>query len=248
MATDENNHKNEARDDWTGCTFRVERGPSSEGRAWGMADILTDVPRRVWPARPGFLPRRPARDRARPRGRLTPPAQAFAGHAEDHWINVVTSQVPSQKHTVTARSTRHQSHASIPSPADVRDMTSLERRLIDDDDGAAPASHYLPSILIATDAGATTVAPPGRAARERGRPALCANVLDEFVRAPLPQLDLTSGGPARGLHAPPGPNGLLRGRHVPPALLPPHRPLTYPACRFLFPPALIRSSQSTRDK
>ena len=52
MATDENNHKNEARDDWTGCTFRVERGPSSEGRAWGMADILTDVPRRVWPACP----------------------------------------------------------------------------------------------------------------------------------------------------------------------------------------------------
>ena len=61
MATDENNHKNEARDDWTGCTFRVERGPSSEGRAWGMADILTDVPRRVWPARPGISPRRPAR-------------------------------------------------------------------------------------------------------------------------------------------------------------------------------------------
>ena len=56
MATDENNHKNEARDDWTGCTFRVERGPSSEGRAWGMADILTDVPRRVWPARPGIRP------------------------------------------------------------------------------------------------------------------------------------------------------------------------------------------------
>ncbi|CAH0368459.1 unnamed protein product, partial [Pelagomonas calceolata] len=24
MATDENNHKNEARDDWTGCTFRVD--------------------------------------------------------------------------------------------------------------------------------------------------------------------------------------------------------------------------------
>ena len=43
MATDENNHKNEARDDWTGCTFRVERGPSSEGRAWGMADILLRV-------------------------------------------------------------------------------------------------------------------------------------------------------------------------------------------------------------
>ena len=40
MATDEDNHKNEARDDWTGCTFRVERGPSSEGRAWGMAEVL----------------------------------------------------------------------------------------------------------------------------------------------------------------------------------------------------------------
>ena len=106
MATDENNHKNEARDDWTGCTFRVERGPSSEGRA----------------------------------------------------------------------------------SADARDMTSLKRRLIDDDDGAAPASHYNPQTrLIATRAGATTVAPPGRAARERGRPALCANVLDEFVRALLPR-------------------------------------------------------------
>ena len=90
MATDENNHKNEARDDWTGCTFRVERGPSSEGRAWGMADILTDVrARRVWPARPAISPHRPARDRARPRRRLTAPAQAFAGHAEDHWINAV---------------------------------------------------------------------------------------------------------------------------------------------------------------
>ena len=154
MATDENNHKNEARDDWTGCTFRVERGPSSEGRAWGMADIL------------------------------------------------------------------------------------IERRLIDDDDGAAPASHYLPSLLTATYAGATTVAPPGRAARERGRPALCANVLGEFVRAPLPRSTSRRGGPARGLHAPPGPNGLLlRGRHVPPALLPPHRPLTYPACRFLLSPS-----------
>ena len=41
MATDEDNHKNEARD-WTGCTFRVERGPSSEGRAWGMAEVLTN--------------------------------------------------------------------------------------------------------------------------------------------------------------------------------------------------------------
>ena len=122
-------------------------------------------------------------------------------------------------------------------PPDIRAALEGGAAWSDDDDGAAPASHYLPSLLIATSAGATTVAPPGRAARERGRPALCANVLDEFVRALLPQLDLTSGGPARGLHAPPGPNGPLQGRHVPPALLPPHRPLTYPACRFLFSPS-----------
>ena len=82
------------------------------------------------------------------------------------------------------------------------------------------------------------VEPAGRPARrevELGKES--TNVLDEFVRAPLPQLDLTSGGPARGLHAPPGPNGPLQGRHVPPALLPPHRPLTYPACRFLLSPS-----------
>ena len=81
MATDENNHKNEARDDWTGCTFRVERGPSSEGRAWGMADILTDVRHRVWPRGPEFRPAAPrgtGRDRAaasrppRRRSRATP--------------------------------------------------------------------------------------------------------------------------------------------------------------------------------
>ena len=59
MATNENKIKNVVHAEETGCTFRVERGPSSEGRAWGMADILTD---------------------------------AFAGHAEDHWINVVTSR------------------------------------------------------------------------------------------------------------------------------------------------------------
>ena len=93
------------------------------------------------------------------------------------------------------------------------------------------------SLLIATYAGATMVVPPGRAARERGRPALCANVLDEFVRALLPQLDLTSGGPARGLHAPPGPNGLLRGRHVPPALIDTPTSSSYPACRFLLSPS-----------
>ena len=43
MATDENNHKNEARDDWTGCTFRVERGPSSEGRAYAPR-VVSSLP------------------------------------------------------------------------------------------------------------------------------------------------------------------------------------------------------------
>jgi hypothetical protein len=89
MATDENNHKNEARDDWTGCTFRVERGPSSEGRAWGMADILTDA--RIAACSKAhaaaILPRAELS-----RHRLMFIAQAFAGHAEDHWINVVTSR------------------------------------------------------------------------------------------------------------------------------------------------------------
>jgi len=61
MATDEDNHKNEARDDWTGCTFRVERGPSSEGRAWGMAEVLTNVSRRAGASR---LPLGPPHDRA----------------------------------------------------------------------------------------------------------------------------------------------------------------------------------------
>ena len=94
MATDENNHKNEARDDWTGCTFRVERGPSSEGRAWGMADILTDARGRVSgrASRPA-APTPTRRDRvATASPRDGPRAQAFAGHAEDHWINVVTSR------------------------------------------------------------------------------------------------------------------------------------------------------------
>ena len=57
--------KNEARDDWTGCTFRVERGPSSEGRAWGMADILTDVARGARRPRPRRLHKVPARRRSR---------------------------------------------------------------------------------------------------------------------------------------------------------------------------------------
>ena len=38
-----------------------------------------------------------------------------------------------------------------------------------------------------------------------------------------------AAGPVVARHvayAPPGPNGLLQGRHVPPALLPPRRPLT----------------------
>ena len=82
MATDENNHKNEARDDWTGCTFRVERGPSSEGRAWGMADILTDVRRRVL-ARAASISPTPRPRHGRDRPPRPAPAQAPAGHAED---------------------------------------------------------------------------------------------------------------------------------------------------------------------
>ena len=130
-------------------------------------------------------------------------------------------------------------------PADVRDMTSLERRLIDDDDGAAPASRYLQSLLIATYAGATTVAPPGRAARERGRPALCANVLDEFVRAPLPRSASRRAGRPAG-------STPLRVRTVffEAVMFPLH---CYPHIVLLLtprvvsslPPALIRSSQST---
>ena len=48
MATDENNHKNEARDDWTGCTFRVERGPSSE---WKSSCELADIASMAWGGR-----------------------------------------------------------------------------------------------------------------------------------------------------------------------------------------------------
>ena len=58
-------------------------------------------------------------------------------------------------------------------------------------------------------------------------------------------LDLTSGGPARGLHAPPGPNGLLRGPSCSSCTGAPHRPLTYPACRFLF---LASREQSTHSR
>ena len=74
-------------------------------------------------------------------------------------------------------------------------MTSLERRLIDDD-GARRQRPTRATIARRRDLRRCrddAPAPPGRAARERGRPALCANVLDEFVRALLPQLDLTSG-------------------------------------------------------
>ena len=75
MATDEDNHKNEARDDWTGCTFRVERGPSSEGRAWGMAEVLTNVSHRAAAARPPAGRHTPARHQAidRPRAGVRGP-------------------------------------------------------------------------------------------------------------------------------------------------------------------------------
>ena len=103
---------------------------------------------------------------------------------------------------------------------------------------------FLPSLLIATYAGATTVAPPGRAARERGRPALCANVLDEFVRAPLPRSTSRRAGRPAG-------STPLRVRTVffeavmfllhcyPHIVL-----LLIPRVVSSLPPALIRSSQS----
>ena len=124
--------------------------------------------------------------------------------------------------------------------------SSLERRLIDDDDGAAPASHYNPlTRLIATSAGATTVAPPGCAARERGRPALCANSLDEFVRALL--LRSTSRRAGRPVGSTPL---RVRTAFFKAVMFPLHcypHIVLLPRVSFpLLPPALIRSSQSTR--
>ena len=41
MATDENNHKNEARDDWTGCTFRAGAAAQQAAR-WPLAACQND--------------------------------------------------------------------------------------------------------------------------------------------------------------------------------------------------------------
>ena len=132
----------------------------------------------------------------------------------------------------------------FPSPADVRDMTNLERRLIDDD-GAAPASHYS-TIASHRDLRRCHDGGTARPRSPRARPTSSLRERPGRVRScSSSPLDLTSGGPARGLHAPPGPNGPLQGRHVPPALLPPRRPLT-PACRFPLPSA-HKELQSTRD-
>ena len=121
----------------------------------------------------------------------------------------------------------------------VRDMTNLERRLIDDD-GAAPASHYS-TIASHRDLRRCHDGGTARPRSPRARPTSSLRERPGRVRScSSSPLDLTSGGPARGLHAPPGPNGLLRGRHVPPALLPPHRPLT-PRVVSSSPPQLIRS-------
>ena len=130
-------------------------------------------------------------------------------------------------------------------PADVRDMTNLERRLIDDDDGAAPASHYS-TIALNRDLRRCHDGGTARPRSPRARPTSSLRERPGRVRScSSSPLDLTSDGPARGLHAPPGPNGLLRGRHVPPALLP--HIVLLPRVSFpLLPPALIRSSQSIR--
>ena len=111
---------------------------------------------------------------------------------------------------------------------------------------AAAASHYPANArVIATYAGVTMVAPPGRAARERGRPALCANVLGEFVRALLPRS--TSRRAGRPVGSTP-----LRVRTVffkaVMFLLHcyPHIVLLLPRVSFpLSPPALIRSCSRT---
>ena len=125
-------------------------------------------------------------------------------------------------------------------------MTNLERRLIDDDDGAAPASHYS-TIASHRDLRRCHDGGTARPRSPRARPTSSLRERPGRVRScSSSPLDLTSGGPARGLHAPPGPNGLLRGRHVPHALLPPHRPLT-PRVVFLLSPSAHKELQSTRD-
>ena len=115
-------------------------------------------------------------------------------------------------------------------------MTSLERRLIDDDDGAAPASHYS-TIASHRDLRRCHDGGTARPRSPRARPTSSLRERPGRVRScSSSPLDLTSGRPARGLHAPPGPNGLLQGRHVPPALLP-HIVLLLPRVSFLSPPS-----------
>ena len=97
MATDENNHKNEARDDWTGCTFRVERGPSSEGRAWGMADILTDARGRV--SGRASRPAAPTRDPTR----VTRPRRLGPRGLRTSWTSSFVLLFPARPHVGAGR-------------------------------------------------------------------------------------------------------------------------------------------------
>ena len=113
--------------------------------------------------------------------------------------------------------------------------------MIVDDDGAEPRPTTLPSLLIATYAGATMVAPPGRAARERGRPALCANVLDEFVRALLSRSDLKACGRPVGSTPLRVRTAFFKAVMFPLHCYPHIVPQDYPACRFPLSPQLIRS-------
>ncbi|CAH0368155.1 unnamed protein product, partial [Pelagomonas calceolata] len=116
-------------------------------------------------------------------------------------------------------------------------MTNLERRLIDDDDGAAPASHYS-TIASHRDLRRCHDGGTARPRSPRARPTSSLRERPGRVRScSSSPLDLTSGGPARGLHAPPGPNGPLQGRHVPPALIDTPTSSSYPACRFLLSPS-----------
>ena len=200
MATDENNHKNEARDDWTGCTFRVERGPSSEGRAWGMADILTDVPRRVWPARPGISPRRPARDQARPRGRLTAPAQAFAGHAEDHWIRtrraLCANVLDEFVRALLPRSTSRRAGRPVGS-------TPLRVRTVFFKAVMFPL-HCYPHIVLLLTPRVVSFSPPALIRSSKSNPTTCFSLLVLENDTILP-------------HTPQGPGEMFRGRGMVPA-------------------------------
>ena len=211
----------ERRTIWGGGRLRRKRGAEDqfiEGAAGAAAEAAPQDQGRARRARPVGVRARPARqDQAEqqvPRvGRAALPAPGGARGR----------RAPLVVHDGALRA--QPSFYDLPSlpfpPADIRDMTNLERRLIDDDDGAAPASHYS-TIASHRDLRRCHDGGTARPRSPRARPTSSLRERPGRVRScSSSPLDLTSGGPARGLHAPPGPNGLLRGRHVPPALFTP---------------------------